>query len=65
MSLVDDLRDSGAFAGVHLIAGVRGPEVADRLTSMGIGSDPTTAHPPPDLDPTSCLQPCRLNPACA
>jgi len=43
--LVAELRASGAFAGVHLIAGVRGPEVADRLTAMGIGSDPTTAHP--------------------
>ena len=43
--LVADLRASGAFAGVHLIAGVRGPEVADRLAAMGFGSDPTAAHP--------------------
>jgi 5,10-methylenetetrahydrofolate reductase len=42
--LVADLRASGAFAGVHLIAGVRGPEVADRLTAMGLGSDPTPPH---------------------
>lgn len=32
---IADLADSGAFAGVHLIAGVRGPEVAARLTAMG------------------------------
>jgi len=53
--LVADLQASGAFAGVHLIAGVRGPEVADRLTAMGLGTDPTTAHratrPRPHLVP--------------
>jgi 5,10-methylenetetrahydrofolate reductase len=43
--LVADLRDTGAFAGVHLIAGVRGADVAARLAAMGIGGDPAVAHP--------------------
>ena len=41
---VAELRETGAFAGVHVIAGVRGPEMAACLTAVGLG-DPAAAHP--------------------
>ena len=42
---VEDVRASGAFAGVHLIAGVRGPDVAARLSTAGLGTRRALADP--------------------